>query len=73
MIQNIKIHSVKQLEALQAVAARSYADIGVHDEQGKIADAKSMLGLFALDYTKPVRIVCENEKELRRVCRSLVQ
>ena len=48
------------------------ADIGVHDDFGAIADAKSIMGLLHLDYSKPVRVVCESENELRRVCRPLI-
>ena len=39
----------------------------VHDGKGSIADAKSILGLMSLDYTHPVMLVSENEKELQRV------
>ena len=42
-------------------------EIGVHDGKGSIADAKSILGLMSLDYTHPVMLVSENEKELQRV------
>ena len=42
-------------------------DIGVHDAKGSIADAKSILGLMSLDYTKPVMLVSENERELEHV------
>ncbi len=72
MIQSVKIKSIKELQALSDRAAHSMADIGVHDEYGAIADAKSIMGLLHLDYSKPVRVVCESENELRRVCRPLV-
>ncbi len=72
MIQSVKIKNIKDLQALSDRASRSMADIGVHDEFGAIADAKSIMGLLHLDYSKPVRVVCESENELRRVCRPLV-
>lgn len=73
MIKNVKISSVSQLQTLQLTASKSIEDIGVHDSRGTIADARSMLGLFMLDYSEPVHIVCENERELKRVCRCLAQ
>ena len=72
MIQSVKIKNIKDLQALSDRASRSIADIGVHDEFGAIADAKSIMGLLHLDYSKPVRVVCESENELRRVCRPLI-
>lgn len=72
MIQSVKIKNIKDLQALSDRASRSIADIGVHDEFGAIADAKSIMGLLHLDYSKPVRVVCESENELHRVCRPLV-
>lgn len=72
MIQSLKISTVRELETLSDMACHSLADIGVHDEFGAIADAKSIMGLFHLDYSQPVQVVCENEHELRRVCRPLM-
>ena len=72
MIQSIKIKNIKDLQALSDRASTSKAEIGVHDDFGAIADAKSIMGLLHLDYSKPVRVVCESENELRRVCRPLI-
>ncbi|MEG1073921.1 MAG: hypothetical protein RSF84_02185 [Ruthenibacterium sp.] len=52
-------------------ATQCFEDIGVHDMKGSIADAKSILGLMSLDYTRPVMIVSENENELERVFKAL--
>ena len=73
MMKSVKISNVNQIRTLVTSASKSLADIGVHDSFGAIADAKSILGMLNLDYSRPVSVVCENEKELSRVCSSLVQ
>ena len=47
--------------------------IVVHDMKGSIADAKSILGMMSLDYSHPVKIVCENEHDLNSVVNALKQ
>ena len=41
--------------------------------KGSIADAKSILGMMSLDYSHPVKIVCENEHDLNSVVNALKQ
>ena len=53
--------------------AKCYNEVGVHDMKGSIADAKSILGMMSLDYSRPVKIVCEDEKDLDRVIRAVKQ
>ncbi|MDD3428708.1 MAG: HPr family phosphocarrier protein [Oscillospiraceae bacterium] len=60
MVKQVNIKSFQQVRNIVDVASQCYDDIGVHDEHGAIADAKSILGLMSLDYTKPVKLVSEN-------------
>lgn len=60
MIQEIMLHSAEDLRQFMYLAMQSSEDIGVHTVDGKIADAKSILGLMALDYSKPVKVVTED-------------
>ena len=39
--------------------------------KGSIADAKSILGMMSLDYSHPVKIVCDDESDLDRVVRAM--
>mgnify|MGYP001453103728 FL=1 len=71
MVKQINVKSLSQVKEIVKVASRCSDDIGVHDEAGAIADAKSILGLMRLDYTKPVRLVSENEAELEYVARAI--
>ena len=42
-------------------------DIGVHDFNDQIADAKSLLGMMSLSYTHPVKIVSEDEYAVNKL------
>ena len=61
MITRIKLTSAEDLREFMNLAWECADDIGVHAPNGQIADAKSILGLIALDYSQPVMVVTENE------------
>ncbi len=67
MIKEVKISNFNEVKNIMNAATTCGDDIGVHDARGAIADAKSILGLMSLDYTKPVKLVSENVRELERV------
>ncbi len=67
MIKEIKISNFNEVKNIMTAATCCNDEIGVHDARGSIADAKSILGLMSLDYTKPVKLVSENEHELEKV------
>ncbi len=67
MVKQIKISNFTEVKNIMNAATHCVDEIGVHDGKGSIADAKSILGLMSLDYTHPVMLVSENEKELQRV------
>lgn len=61
MFCEVTIDSFRQIRALQSMACQYNVPIGIHDANGSIADAKSILGLMSLDYSKPVKIVVEDK------------
>ena len=69
MVKEIVLHSAEDLRQFMYLAMQSVEDIGVHTIEGKIADAKSILGLMALDYNKPVRVVTEDPHFLKQIDR----
>ncbi len=73
MVKEIKVSNFSEVKEIVSAASRCLDDIGVHDKNGSIADAKSILGLMSLDYSAPVKLVSENEAELDRVYRSVMQ
>ena len=73
MVREIKVSSMKQVSKIVEAATTCFEDVGIHDELGAIADAKSILGLMSLDYTKPVRVVSEDTHALETICRAIAQ
>lgn len=70
MCREAKIANFGQVQNLVKTASRLSADVGVHDFRGSIADAKSILGLMSLDYSRPVKIVSEDDDALNRCLRA---
>ena len=73
MIKQIQISNFKEVQKIVSAASGCLSDIGVHDMRGSIADAKSILGMMSLDYSHPVKIVCEDEHDLDCVMSALRQ
>ena len=71
MIQKVKILGVQQIKALVDAACGLDSDVGVHDANGEIADAKSILGILRPDYSRPVQTVSETERALRICVRAV--
>ncbi len=67
MIREIKLHTAEDLKEFMCLAMSTPEDIGVHDPEGKIADAKSILGLMSLDYNSPVKVVTEDASFLKKL------
>ncbi|MBP3634260.1 MAG: HPr family phosphocarrier protein [Oscillospiraceae bacterium] len=61
MITKKRIYNITELQKLQALATKCKDDVTLMSEDGSVSvDAKSFIGLFALDFTKPVLVVTEN-------------
>ena len=61
MITVKRFRNIEQLQQVQYLANQSHEDVGIHSEDGAvIVDAKSFIGMFALDFSKPVKVVCED-------------
>ena len=51
MITKKRFHNIEELQKIQALANRSRESVGLHSEDSSvIVDAKSFIGLFALDF-----------------------
>lgn len=59
--KSVNICCFPQVRALNSKALELACEIGVHDANGSIADAKSLLGLISLDYNQPVEIVVDDD------------
>ena len=61
MITKKRIYNITELQKLQALATKSKEDVAITSEDGSVkVDAKSFIGLFALDFTKPVLVVSDD-------------
>ncbi len=62
MISKKRIHKIQELQEIQRLASHCPDDVGLHSEDGTvIIDAKSYIGMYALDFSKPILVVSENE------------
>ena len=73
MVRQVKVSNFTEVQGIVSAAAKCYNEVGVHDMKGSIADAKSILGMMSLDYSQPVKIVCDDERDLRRVVSAIKQ
>ena len=65
-----RIYNITELQKLQALATKCKQDVTLTSEDGTVVvDAKSFIGLFALDFTKPVLVVTENMDFHKRIMR----
>ncbi len=71
MIKRVTINNFKQVKNILSTASKCDNEIDVRDIKGSIANAKSILGLMSLDYSKPVTIESESEAALRDVMKTL--
>ena len=68
MVTKKRIHNIEELQKIQALANRTSEPVGIHNEDSTIiVDAKSFIGLFALDFTKPVLVVTEDMNFHRKI------
>ena len=54
MIERVRVNNISQINKIVHAASCQNSDVGIHDANGQIADAKSLLGLLRLDYSRPV-------------------
>ena len=61
MFFDCKINSISELADLQQLAAHADKPVYIANEDDTIrVDARSFLGLFALDYSKPMKVVTDS-------------
>ena len=61
MVTKKKINYIHELQEIQRLAVECPDDVGLHSlDSSMIIDAKSYIGMYALDFTQPILIVSEN-------------
>ena len=66
MIKKIKLASVADIKEFNRAACGYGGEVGVHSESS-VVDAKSLLGLMTLDFSKPMVCVTEDEGFYKRI------
>ncbi len=62
MITKKMFNTINELQEVQRLAQHCPVDVALHSEDGSVTiDAKSYIGIYALDFTKPVLVVSEHE------------
>lgn len=62
MVSKKKFNYIHELQDVQRLAIATPADVGLHSEDSSvIIDAKSYIGMYALDFKKPILVVSEDE------------
>ena len=68
MVIPMQIDSFEELEALQRLACQVDEDVFLHAEDNSImVDVKSFIGLFTLDFSKPLKVVTDSLYVMRRL------
>ena len=58
MVLELKFDSISELAELQRLAVQADKPVYIANEDDSIrVDARSFLGLFALDYSKPLKLI----------------
>jgi len=68
MISKKKFNTIGELQKVQYLATQCPSDVGLHSEDGEIiVDAKSYIGMYALDFNSPILVVSEDEAFHKRI------
>lgn len=67
MFRFIKLTEANDLRDFMNLACKSSYDVGVHTDDNQIADAKSILGLMALDYNNKIKVVTEDINFMKKL------
>lgn len=68
MVTKKLFRSIDELQKVQYYATLCPEDVGFHSPDGTIiVDAKSFIGLFGLDFSEPIDVVCEDETFHKRI------
>ena len=65
MVLELKFDSISELAELQRLAVQADKPVYIANEDDSIrVDARSFLGLFALDYSKPLKVITDSMRML---------
>lgn len=73
MKKKIKINNLEDVQTVISAATELFDAIHVQDQLGARANAKSILGVIALDCSQPLTVESENPEAVLAICKSIKQ
>lgn len=71
MVSKKKFHSIDELQKVQLLATQCIDEVGLQSSDGSVSvDAKSFIGMYALDFTQPIWVCCDDpsfHKKIRNI------
>ncbi len=68
MVSKKKFNTISELQKVQLLATQCPSEVGLHSEDGEtIIDAKSYIGMYALDFDRPILVVSEDEEFHKKI------
>ena len=72
MNTKMRLDCIQDIQMVQSIANEFPEQVSMISEDGTvIIDAKTFIGLFALNFETPVTLVCENEKFHKKLKKEL--
>lgn len=63
MVQKKRFHTIEELQLLQYYATKSPDEVSLQSlDSSIIVDAKSYIGIYALDFHEPILVVSESKE-----------
>lgn len=63
-----KFSTIGEIQRIQQLATQTDCDVAIHSLDNSIRiDAKSFIGMFALNFDEPVYVVCECANFIERI------
>ena len=71
MVSKKMFHSIDELQKVQLLATQCIDEVGLQSSDGSVSvDAKSFIGMYALDFTQPIWVCCDDpsfHKKIRNI------
>ena len=71
MVSKKMFHSIDELQQVQLLATQCIDEVGLQSSDGSVSvDAKSFIGMYALDFTQPIWVCCDDpsfHKKIRNI------
>ena len=71
MVSKKMFHSIDELQKVQLLATQCIDEVGLQSSDGSVSvDAKRYIGMYALDFTQPIWVCCDDpsfHKKIRNI------